>query len=324
MKLHQWPIVTVDDVVAYVTVRQAEQVNPSAKIVALERAIGAAELVVINDYFSVNKDAKLALAINYGNDVPADKIGFLNVLEHLPEVEKLSIVVSGGKMLEGIEAVASLTDLKEFQLSGFYKKTVVLKPLEKFSKLNALILDWGVNATQQKIIKEFSNLTLLSLQTLDLRVFDRKPNLRTLSIGHSIKDHNKLEDVFPNITSLHLTKCDEVNNFDFISKLVYLEELTLREMVHLVSFPGMTKGRLRKIKLINAIHLESIATLDGLNAIEKLAITGIRKLKATDFKRFESKPTLKTLYTQFDDGKESSQFDLLANRNGWINSMLYW
>lgn len=280
--------------------------------------------MVINEYFNVNKDAKLALAINYGNEAAADKIDFLSVLKVLPEVEKLSIVVSGGKMLESIEEVTYLNDLKEFQLSGFCKKMVSLKPLEKFTNLNKLILDWGVNSAQQKIINKFSNLTLLRLQTLDLSTFDCKSDLRDLTIGHSFKGHNKLSEICPSITALHLTKCNEISDVDFINRLEYLEELTLREMVHLVSFPTIANNGLRKIKLINAVHLESITAMNHLNAIEKLAITGIRHLKATDFITFKNKPTLKTLYAQFDDSNEAEKFDDLANKNGWINSMLNW
>ena len=295
------------------------------KYLLIEKGYTEKELKIINSFLKKNNDCIVSLSVDYSNKNDENKIWFLDILEHLNNIHNLKIIVSGTEGLISITAVSSLATLKSFCLKKKYKKTISLKPLEKFKELEKLELGWGLNNSQQQIINKFENLTVLNIRSIDLKDFDIKRNVEKLRIGYSVKEHQKINELFPNLKFLSMNQCKEVNDFSFINNFSNLEELSLNYMAQLKEFPRLENQKmLKKLEIFEARNLTIIDNVMNFKTLEKLAITRIKGLRASDFERFSELKKLNTLYADFENNFESEEFEKLALKNGWTNSLLTW
>ncbi len=319
MELNDLDITTYQDIVNYFKDNTDEK-----KVISIENSISLEKILIANTFFSKNKDYKFILSIDFDDNISKNDIKYFDIFNYLTEIENITIIISGSERLNDIAQLSIIKNIKSFSLNGFYKKTISLKEIEKYEELEEIELDWGLNKSQQKIINNFKKLKKLNVKIIDLSSFDTKEKMKQLTINHSIKNHLKIKDRFPNLKYLSLNKCQDIKDFIFLDDLD-LEELSLNYMPQLVEFPNLkNNNKIKKIELSEARNLSNINNILNFTNLEKLSITRIKNLKAKDFEIFSKLKRLNTLYADFQDNNEREKFENLAKSNNWINSTIDW
>ncbi len=243
--------------------------------------------------------------------------GNLHILKSLTSVKQLDIFVANGEV-NSLSDMSFIKDLRVLKLRKNFKKGISLNDLRKFSSLKHFELENGLTSKQHPFIEELTSLKTCAVFDLDLNNITNKSSLKTLRIYRKLLNCKKITEVFPNLTSLYLEKCKEMD-LSHIGQLPHIQEVWLRYMPLASSIPKFINPN--NIKLFQTTHLTKLADVSEIfkmNNLEALMMTDLALLKADDFSRLSELPNLKIAYITFKDPKENLIFFEFCQRNNWI------
>lgn len=227
----------------------------------------------------------------------------LDFLQHLPALTHLQLDVKAEKV-EGYEKLADLKELDQFiydneletdvnylnfvsakitYLSlGASKKSISLKAVEKFTKLESL----AVSAKKKDLASIAKLVDLKSLSLSSLRLND-------LSFLYSLKQLESLRIImgsladFESLASLHLSsfECFQVKGLEdlgFLKNYEELEELSIDTQPKITQFPDLSH-----LKHLRRIHLAQLKNLTDFTPLQS-----IPQLKSCNILHFKHDPDL--------------------------------
>ena len=243
--------------------------------------------------------------------------GNLHILRNLANVKQLDIFVAAGE-ISSLSDISFVKDLQVLKLRKNFKKGISLNDLRKLSNLKHFELENGLTSKQHSFIDELSSLKTCAVFDFDLDNITNKSSLKTLRIYRKLLNCKKITEVFPNLTSLYLEKCKEMD-LNYIGQLPHIQEVWLRYMPLVSSIPKFINPD--NIKLFQTTHLPKLADVSEIfkmSNLKALMMTDLSLLKADDFSRLSELPNLKIAYITFKDPKENLKFFEFCERNNWI------
>lgn len=262
-------------------------------------------------------DLLVTISIDMRISSDETRIAGLNVLELLPNVQRLKLNAVLTEPVTEIKVFKSLFKLYELTIYGYFKKNLSLEPIEHLN-LRDLNLENGLSKKQQLIIEKFNNLNSLSVSDLNLDSFPINENVKRLRIYKRLLNSQNIFRNFPNISTLDLENCKEIVEFSFIANIENLQNITFRNMKNLEKFPKVHKhAKINSISLINLPNLSDINLLWQNDYLTEFMATGITSLNIEDFYGLKKLKSLKTVYITFKDVKESKKAEEFILENNW-------
>lgn len=243
--------------------------------------------------------------------------GNLHILRSLANIKQLDIFVAAGE-ISSLSDISFIKDLQVLKLRKNFKKGISLNDLKKFSRLKHFELENGLTSKQHSFIDELTSLKTCAVFDLDLDKIIPKLTLKMLRIYRKLLSCEKIMEVFPNLTSLYLEKCKDMD-LSYIGQLPHIQEVWLRYMPLVSAIPEFINPG--NIKLFQTTHLPKLADVSEIfkmSNLESLMMTDLTLLKADDFSRLSELPNLKTVYITFKEPKENLKFFEFCQRNNWI------
>lgn len=243
--------------------------------------------------------------------------GDLQILKKLTNVKQLDIFVSDGE-ISSLSEIGFINDLQVLKLRKYFKKGIALNDIKKFSNLKHFELENGLNTKQHSFVDKLEKLETFATFDFDLEKISTKKSLKNLRIYRKILNFEKIVDVFPNLTSLYLEKCKDLD-LSYIGQLPHIQEVWLRYMPLVSAIPEFINPG--NIKLFQTTHLPKLADVSEIfkmSNLESLMMTDLSLLKADDFSILSELPNLKTVYITFKEPKENLKFFEFCQRNNWI------
>lgn len=251
------------------------------------------------EYYDLSIYSKFIFSKNRGFASRFRQITSLTGIEYLDYLEKITICGdlnpefrNHNKVINNLEVISNLKKLSYLKISGF-SNNLSIKPLNKLTKLNFLVLDnlkmiesldelSGVENIETLLISNCENLKNINA----IRKFRNLRNLR-IEKSNSISDLSFLSEL-PDLEALSMPEHNNVSNLDFLSnckKIKYLglpycsslddvSKLSMLENLETVSFCGCNKisdiSPLLNIKSLHTLDLAMCASIKDLQIIQNL------------------------------------------------------
>jgi internalin A len=282
------------------------------------------ELCKLDDYIQKNSEFKLVIVCDLKDKGENNRIRNLKVLNYIRSARYVSILSNSSEQLQDISEISKLNNLLGFTLKGYYKKTISIKPLEKFKNLKHIEFENTLSRNQLNIIDSFSNIEYLSLRNIEISDFHVKDKLKKMIVNNEIKKENLLPEVFPNLETLVLQICKNISDFSFMNNLYLLKNVELNYIKQLNFFPKLPNLNLEKLALLSDVNLKDIHEIVNFANLKKFALTDANYISFEQIKTFSQIKGLKVFYARFRDESMNKLFNELSEKNSWINSFLQW
>jgi len=177
----------------------------------------------------------------------------------------------------------SLTFLSSFKSLEYFKNVGHKKNIECISKLN--------------------NLTELMIQEVpehDINYLKSLENLVDISFWRGGTKHFKILSEIPTIKMLSLGAINKLNDIRFISEMINLEKLHLRDLPHISEVPDLKKNiTLKKITLDSLKGLENIDEIKYVENLEEFNCTVTSDMEVQSFEPILRNKNLKSINVGF-------------------------
>lgn len=289
----------------------------------LEYEVDIDKLNILNEILAINDLATLMVILNMGKIDPDEPLKpTIEVFKYLKAVQNLTVIVNISDIpLGSLSFLSELLNLKKLMISRYVKKAIDFEPLYKLNKLTHLNYDChGLNKKQHTLLNVLNDLQYLSVFDLDLSLIETNKELKNLAVLSKMLNSELILEKFPNLESIALEKCKDINLQNTIANYMSLTNIVLRYMNHIVEIPKFKSAdKIKKFGVISLGKLENIDAIMEMTNLEELSITDIKILKCKDFEKLSALKKLKKVYAFFKSNKENDDFKKLSEKNGWIH-----
>ncbi|MEN7551960.1 hypothetical protein AAG747_28860 [Rapidithrix thailandica] len=297
--------------------KQNSQSLKETLVVSIERGAFKNVLLELNDYLKTSQEIKLVLVCDPTKTSEGEIICNLEVLKYLGNLQKIDILVNSSMPLESISELEVVKDLKSLKISGFYNKKINLSTLKRFKNIKELSLENGLSKKDYFLLN--SKLKVLEVRELNIDYVERNENLEELTIFHKLSGEKKLVEKFPNLKSLKLKNCNQIEDFAFISPLNSLENLSFNSVRNLKFVPKLSSNTIKRLEILNCKNLNSIKTISSFSLLERLAITDAN-IDFQEIQDISEDLRLEIFYFRSKGNKENDIFEALSQKNGFQNT----
>ncbi len=289
------------------------------KAVTIERFCEPDRLSPLNDVLTQNPDLRVVLVVDEAEKTDSDKCWNMAILPHIPAVQRLSVLSNSSEPLASIAKLNDIESLTEFSLGGFLDRKIDLAPLERHKQLESISLDLRLSKKQCRFLesmKELRSLTVESANPADLPT----GSLRCLKLTKPGKTIDQIPDHFPELNELFIQKVAPSVDLGFISRLQYLEKLSINYSSGLLNLPDLSGlSQLRELELLDAKNLKSVEALGTVTSLQVLAITNANDLEVNSCAVLQKLSDLKIVYTLFANDNLEKRFAEMAKESEWVN-----
>jgi hypothetical protein len=237
-------------------------------------------------------------------------------LQALPELSRLSVGTSSFENFDFLQSLPT-QQLVGLALSATQSKAPDLTVIERFQNLRTLYVQ-GKFRNLESVAKltKVEDLTLRSVNFDDLSFLSRLQNLRSLDIKlGGIKSLRSLEDM-QKLRYLELWQIKGLEEVDFISSLVGLQNLFLQSLRNVTRIPNLARlKKLRRVYLENMKGLEDLSTLATAPSLRELVHVASRN-ELADYESVLKMPSLKMASVGLGSLKKNDAFVAMAKRQG--------
>ncbi len=256
----------------------------------------------------------------------------LSFLKHLDNLKGLNIQDVD---LTDLSPLTYVKDLVSFSLSETISRAVSLRPLEKFTNLENLMI--AGYKKDSEVIEKFEKLKRLSIgasKASSLEFIGHKKDLQFLLVsGGAITDLSFLKN-FSALAYLQLESLNKLTSLDFIPDLPSLTYLYLRKVKNITSFPDLEPCQsLKKIQLEFMNGIRDLSQLKTCKTLEEFDLTTHQKYTLDDFRFLCKMPAMHYVsinclfgktYEEFERLMESSYIDVGVGPWGRHEHFRYW
>lgn len=237
----------------------------------------------------------------------------LEFLAYLPNIEYFTL---SEWLVTDISPIAQLTKLKRLRiLTEFKSKKVSLRPLANLSQLETLVLPHMKDLDTIAAFKSLNKLSLDKIKTENLEFLTQNQNLEDVFFWgcNGIKNFDALSTL-PKLKELTLKVDTRLERIDFINELHQLEILELIAISKITKLPSFSNlAKLKEIYITDCLRLKDISTLLEVKNLEKAYITG-KELLPQDFAVLAQHPTLQKVGSYFSKKALAKEFTNMDKR----------
>lgn len=285
--------------------------------VRIEEPVEVEKLVILNTILDI-KELLVSVIIESESCLSDSLASGIHVFPYLSNISLLKIYISDYDVkLENLKFLKSIHHLKYMDISNHAKKNLKFDELTEFPAIEYFsYLCEGLSKEQHLVVNSFSGLKYLAVYDLNLALMKIHTSVNELRIHRKLTNPALFLEKFPNIESLVVEKCDDLDFQNNIAVHPNLTHVSLRYMNSIVEIPRFENpGKIKKLSLLGLKNLKSINNIKEMENLEVLEITNIRNVEIENFLVLKELKALKKIYLVFEKAHFNIEFEQFAIEN---------